>query len=280
MDFLEVEKCDSLKDQDKLTHWHDKIEIIKVLDGDFTCVVNGKYTDLNCGDICIINRKQVHRLYKEDCDILFERITINLKKINMDTDLYDKYIAPMVRDDSFDTIVIKDRCSLNSYMTSIIDDILQEDKFKKDGYELQIIGLLYMYLRKLYQVYIDESENINSDLNSDIYIYRRMSDFIFDNYDKKINLEEISSIGNISKSKCISIFKYYTDHTPIDFLNLYRLNISKQLLEKTAKSIGEISLAVGFDQQSYYNRLFLREYKLTPTAYRKKYLSKIDKNIG
>ncbi|MDY6065420.1 MAG: AraC family transcriptional regulator [Finegoldia sp.] len=279
MDFLKIETYDCLNNKDKLTHWHDVIEIIKISSDGLICVINGQYINLNCGDICVINKNQIHRLEKKDEDISFKRISINFKKMNMDRDLYDKYIIPMTSDESFDSIVINNKCGLNNYMTSIIDDIIEEDKFKNLGYELQITGLIYIYLRKLYQVYVDQRQYKSSDLNSDIYIQRRMSSFIYDNYYKKISLNDIAKAGNISKSKCINIFKYYTQHTPIDFLNLYRLNVSTQLLKNTSKNIGEISSSVGFDQQSYYNKLFLREYNLTPSAYRKNYLSKLNKNI-
>ena len=41
------------------------------------------------------------------------------------------------------------------------------------------------------------------------------------------------------------------------------------MLSTTDKNIAEIAASCGFGQQSYYNRLFLREYGMTPKAFRK-----------
>ena len=105
-------------------------------------------------------------------------------------------------------------------------------------------------------------------VNPDILIYRRINDFITRNYTRKLTLDEIAASGNISRSKCCALFQEYAGHTPINFLNLYRLKASTELLRNTTDSIASIALACGFIQQSYYNRLFLREYGMTPKEYR------------
>ena len=47
--------------------------------------------------------------------------------------------------------------------------------------------------------------------------------------------------------------------------------IYKNYHEKNSlEDIAEISAYCGFGQQSYYNRLFLREYGMTPKAFREK----------
>lgn len=65
------------------------------------------------------------------------------------------------------------------------------------------------------------------------------------------------------------LFKKYTQNSPIEFLNLYRLEVSTSFLKNTTDNISTISLNCGFGQQSYYNRLFIREYGITPKEYRK-----------
>ncbi|MBO6047992.1 MAG: AraC family transcriptional regulator, partial [Erysipelotrichaceae bacterium] len=76
---------------------------------------------------------------------------------------------------------------------------------------------------------------------------------------------------SISKSKCCNVFKEYANHSPIDFLNLYRLKVSTDKLKNSIDSIASIAHGIGFSQQSYYNRLFLREYGITPKEYRQQH---------
>ena len=49
----------------------------------------------------------------------------------------------------------------------------------------------------------------------------------------------------------------------------YRLQMSAEKLVTTSKQITEIAYACGFGQPSYFNRLFLKEYNMTPNQYRK-----------
>ena len=91
----------------------------------------------------------------------------------------------------------------------------------------------------------------------------------YKNYADKISLSDIAEYGNVSISKCSRMFNLYTKHSPIDFLNLYRLEIASNLLRSTDQSISQISSSCGFDQQSYFNRMFKKEYGCTPLAYRK-----------
>ena len=100
-------------------------------------------------------------------------------------------------------------------------------------------------------------------------LLNKMTSYIYKNYADKISLRDIAEYGNVSISKCSRMFNLYTKHSPIDFLNLYRLEIASNLLRSTEQSISQISSSCGFDQQSYFNRMFKKEYGCTPLAYRK-----------
>ena len=56
--------------------------------------------------------------------------------------------------------------------------------------------------------------------------------------------------------------------TSIEYTNNYRLEKASALLSSTDKSIMEISLDVGFNSVSYFNKLFKNKYKLTPKEFR------------
>ena len=58
--------------------------------------------------------------------------------------------------------------------------------------------------------------------------------------------------------------------TPIDYLNYYRIESAAEELSASYKSVTDIALSCGFNDLSYFNRLFKRQKNMTPTAYRKK----------
>jgi len=68
-------------------------------------------------------------------------------------------------------------------------------------------------------------------------------------------------------------FKAATGYTPIEYLQLLRLEEAKQMLEQEAEaSISTIAEEVGYADEASFRRLFKRIVGLTPAQYRKKYL--------
>jgi AraC-like DNA-binding protein len=57
--------------------------------------------------------------------------------------------------------------------------------------------------------------------------------------------------------------------TPITYLNRYRVNQAKRLLQQTDQSVTAIALAVGFSDSGYFSRVFKREVGMAPDLYRR-----------
>ena len=56
--------------------------------------------------------------------------------------------------------------------------------------------------------------------------------------------------------------------SPIDFVNDYRLEVSRSLLQYTDTSVADIAFNCGFTSQSYFTKLFSRTFHMTPTEFR------------
>ena len=54
----------------------------------------------------------------------------------------------------------------------------------------------------------------------------------------------------------------------IQYLNDYRLTMAGELLKMTEESVTQIALKCGFENLSYFNRLFRRKFGVTPGQYR------------
>ena len=65
-------------------------------------------------------------------------------------------------------------------------------------------------------------------------------------------------------------FKKMTGQGFTAYLNDHRLNLAAELLRITDATVLDIAGRVGFDNLSYFNRLFKRRYGMTPREYRSK----------
>ncbi|WP_156990847.1 helix-turn-helix domain-containing protein, partial [Caproicibacter fermentans] len=93
--------------------------------------------------------------------------------------------------------------------------------------------------------------------------------FIEDNYDKKIRLKELADSANLSACHFCRTFKQITGKTLTNYVNEIRLEKAACFLKQTDLNITETALKCGFDSISYFNRLFSRHYKISPTKFRK-----------
>lgn len=91
-----------------------------------------------------------------------------------------------------------------------------------------------------------------------------------DQYAERIDLESMSARLGINKFRLCKDFKNAYGYTPLQYLNLFRLSASEDLLLDTNLKIHEISEEVGFENTTHFINLFKRKNKITPAVYRKR----------
>ena len=270
---IEKENFDTHK-QDELAHWHNSFELIEVVEGKFFCNVDGSEFLINKGNICIINRGRLHHIYTEDHNAFKCRkktIIFNPDYFIKDENIYEKYILPLLEKDAFAHIQFNIKKGIGLDINALMKEIEALEDEKPIGYELEEYSLIYKVIRYLYLAYQSSKQSIHTTYDANVQIQRNMTSFIHEHLNSKIGLEDIAEAGKVSKSTCIRLFHKYTGKSPIDFLNNYRLQMSAEKLVTTSEQITEIAYACGFGQPSYFNRLFLKEYNMTPNQYRKQH---------
>ena len=268
---IEKENFDTHK-QDELAHWHNSFELIEVVEGKFFCNVDGSEFLINKGNICIINRGRLHHIYTEDHNAFKCRkktIIFNPDYFIKDENIYEKYILPLLEKDAFAHIQFNIKKGIGLDINALMKEIEALEDEKPIGYELEEYSLIYKVIRYLYLAYQSSKQSIHTTYDANVQIQRNMTSFIHEHFNSKIGLEDIAEAGQVSKSTCIRLFHKYTGKSPVDFLNNYRLQMSAEKLVTTSEQITEIAYSCGFGQPSYFNRLFSKEYHMTPNQYRK-----------
>lgn len=84
-----------------------------------------------------------------------------------------------------------------------------------------------------------------------------------------LNLEQATVSLGITQAKINEILKGDIGLTFNVYLNKLRLTEASRLLTESNVSVAEIAYAVGYNNVSYFNRLFKKEYGCTPKSFRK-----------
>lgn len=96
----------------------------------------------------------------------------------------------------------------------------------------------------------------------------RIIQYIADNFDRPISLDEAARTVNLSKYAFCRFFKRSTHKSFIHYLNEFRVSKACKLLSGNTYSITQISLLTGFNNLSYFNRQFKKFMNCTPSEYR------------
>ncbi|HIV96591.1 MAG TPA: helix-turn-helix domain-containing protein [Candidatus Agathobaculum stercoravium] len=92
--------------------------------------------------------------------------------------------------------------------------------------------------------------------------------YIKEHLTDKLTLDQAAEQVYLSKSYFCRIIKDELGCTFTEYVNRLRIDRSKTLLRSTGMPIAEIACAVGFDDQSYFTRIFKKQTGIAPGKYR------------
>lgn len=89
---------------------------------------------------------------------------------------------------------------------------------------------------------------------------------IQDSYREQIRIRRLAELTHMSEGQFCRFFKAMTRKTPVDYINSYRISRAAGLLQSTKRQISDIALDVGFDNVSYFIKVFRRTMNCTPQS--------------
>ncbi len=268
---LEHEDSSHLPPAGELAHWHDAIEVVSATQGQLCCQTNQHVFTLGKGDLCFINRQQLHRLVGPRTPEEGGRgttLVIYADALVSDQPLFDAYVRPVLNDPSFEHIRLPGHYKGAARIREQIEQMSRLLRDKPRAFELEAVARCYLILKELFCA-LEERERGSDPVSVNDELVKLMIAFIQRNYAENIQLEDIAGRVSVSKSTCTRLFKRYTGRSPVGYLIDYRLEQAATLLRTTEQPVAAIAQACGFGQQSYFSRMFQRSYGSTPRAYRK-----------
>jgi transcriptional regulator GlxA family with amidase domain len=95
--------------------------------------------------------------------------------------------------------------------------------------------------------------------------------WIADNFTRAAPVAAMARYSGLSERSFKRRFQLATGMSPLQYVHTLRLEEAKQALEATTKSIELIASEVGYEDASFFSRLFRRQVSLTPAQYRKRF---------
>ncbi len=256
-------------------HWHEELEIDVVTHGQMECMIGEDTILLNQGDAIYINQNVMHSLRPVDdkpgtfdAIIFHPSIFFGYNK----TYLNVKYLTPITGKAGFRYFLINKDYAYFSEMTALFDELVRATDQAVTGYELITKSCLCRFWVHLLKEFPTSAPTGKESLSLSELRARNAVLFIEQHYQEPVTLDEIAAAIHVSKSECCRCFKKSLHTTPFEYLMRYRIFMaSVKIRQDTQKmmSFSELATTVGFNNVSYFNKVFKTFLGCTPTEYRK-----------
>lgn len=262
-------------------HWHEEMEINLVKSGSAEFTIGDEKVIVNEGQALILNCNVFHSIKCTDnnnCILLSLLFNPFILFKDHTTNLAVGYLNPIINNTDQRYLVFDRRDMWGRGALAYLSDIFDANFSQDFGYELTTKA----YLCQLWVHLLKKFNNSNSlsiqtqkthmSLSPDEARIKDAIVYIQQHYTEQVTLDDIANSIHISKSECCRCFKRAVNITPFEYLMRYRiLQAANKILQndRETTSISELASSVGFNNTSYFNKLFKKYFNCTPTEYRK-----------
>jgi len=253
-------------------HWHDEVEILIVTKGLGEFHIDNRSYPLRKDSIVIIPSNHLHSITSEiGMPFNFFAVVFHQTFLNsfVNDVIQQKYFNSVTREETVFPEFISPELEWEQKILSLLLEIQEIFNKKETAFELDIKTKLYAIWHLLY-VHSEEKGN-PSPKHADykMELTKSIIKYIKEHYDSCISLEELSKKFNMSEGHLCRFFKSMTKMSIVEYINYYRISVSAELLRETGRDIGEIARMTGFNNISYYNKIFRKYMHMTPSKFRK-----------
>ncbi|MCR5047907.1 MAG: AraC family transcriptional regulator [Saccharofermentans sp.] len=254
---------------ERVPHYHEDLEIVTVREGTMAYSVNGRTLVLREGDTIIVNSNQIHYSMSLDGQLAKYVIFVVHPSILMSSVTVEmEAIRPII--DNPDLPFMRFRY-INTYTKDFYNLMIDLPDYRHNAFEVtKRLFLMWDLIMKKTEDYGPRPEDTNHDPR--MMSFKTMLHFMNVNYKESITLEQIASVGNVSKSQCNNLFNQFVGESPINYLMHLRARKVAEHLRSGNYTLKQIADITGFNGVSYMSETFKKIFGQSPRDYKKQWL--------
>lgn len=252
-------------------HWHVELELVVILSGEVSVFISGCELRLHPGEGYFVKSGVLHSAKLRSNTGRQHAMVFHPKVIAATDDIvWNTYVAPILFRENPPFIRLMPGNPWQKEILSCAEKAWSSGAYEKTDYPFTVRASLTKIFVLLTHNIDTETENPSmSKTQKEEHRIKKTLRYIETHFREQITIQEIASSANISVSTLLRIYHDILHTTPIQYVLKYRLEqITEELLANPDASISEIAYSCGFNDISYFNRCFLREYGKTPSEFR------------
>ncbi|MTD27633.1 AraC family transcriptional regulator [Erwinia sorbitola] len=246
-------------------HWHSAPELVCILSGNFSVTLGHATSVVSAGSMLYIDPDEIHSLEARAPHS-------QLLTIQFSPHLFDEtHPAPQI-DDAM--IARQGGHALNQQIRNSVIALLEHLVYEHSSFNR--IALVYQLLGSLAAAEKDQGDRqLMTIKKKDQQLIKRAIEYINQHFDEELSLATVAESVDVSYHHFSRTFKKISGYNFKEYLTMIRINKAKRLLKDTNIPITDISYTCGFGGHKQLIFAFNKYCRMTPTAFRKNYLTAI-----
>jgi AraC-like DNA-binding protein len=245
-------------------HYHPEFELTYILGGSGYRIVGNSHEHFSAGDLVLLGSNLPHTWCgKQEDGSPCEAIVIQFSSA---------FIEPFLKlneGQAIKELLAKSAKGIRfESETSLVEKLLSLNETKELESILSLLSILQDLTDKPAVILCADSYHnvISKKFETRI---NKVCTYIQNHYSESISLKQVSDLVFMTESNFCKFFKKATSTTFSDYLNDLRINEACHLLLHSEDTVSKIAQECGYESLSYFNRVFLKKMKLTPSVFRR-----------
>ena len=228
-------------------HSHDQAHLTIIVEGFCEEVYNGKTRDIPPLAVSYFHPGERHSLR-----------VFNAPTRSFDLEIGKQWLDRLPRPITPTTMIAPPHSALSGLMTRLYREFKEPDEMSSLAIEALSLEML---------VEIARASKGARAKKSPVWL-SRVVELIRDEYARNITLSELAQIADVHPSHLVQVFRDHHQCTPGAFIRRVRIEQAMRQISHSSTTLADVSVDVGFTDQSHFTRVFKRLTGMTPAQYR------------
>lgn len=254
-------------------HWHKDLELIYLKKGNIQLFLNGETFLVEEGTILFINREEIHALTPDTAEVVYDASVFPLEFLSFDFMDYcqQKYLLPFIQKQLLFPRFLRQEHPAYLETSEQLERIHRLLQDQLPGYQMGVKAALFQIISSLihHDCMILPSDRSPLLRPETLDMMKQMISYLEDHLEEKLDLQTVSANFYMTPNYFCKFFKKCFGTSFTSYVNELRLEKACLLLMETDRPIMDIGFQCGFDNFSYFIRVFKKNKGITPSRFRK-----------
>ncbi len=246
-------------------HYHEGVEILRIVEGEASIIINNKVIKAKKGDIAIVNPFEAHGITLTDKHAPFTRDCVSFQPMNLFPEARGESgtFFTALRNITFENYI---PAAKNLPMREIIDKIISDTDGAAPGWAISVLSSIM----ELYAISVREGwyTATRSELPAKLEFMTKVSSYIDANLSANISTSDAAAFCQYSPEHFCRLFKKCFHTTFLDYLNVYRVQKARSYVDEgNYPTVAELATMFGFISQNHFGNTFKRHIGVLPSIY-------------